>query len=212
MTPAPTLRARRAGPRVSAVADGPWIEGLPSAKLVAIAVGPGDDAAHAWRVLVERHAGTVWRVVRCFGLPSEASWDAYQRTWLRAIEQLGTLREPERFAAWLSMIARRQAIDVIRGRRRAVPVESLDDRPAPEPPAGDRLQRQELRDAVREGMTHLSRSCQDLLRLLSTDPPLPYEEICQLLDMPHGSIGPTRRRCLEKLRATPPMARYLGDA
>ncbi len=79
------------------------------------------------------------------------------------------------------------------------------------PPVGERLHRDELCRSVRQGFASLPQSCQDLLRLLAADPPVPYNEIERLLGMAHGSIGPTRRRCLEKLRNTAAMAAYLDS-
>jgi RNA polymerase sigma factor (sigma-70 family) len=202
--------ARAQGLRVAGVADARKLAALPLGDLVAVVLGGGSDAADAWGVLVEGHATLVWKVVRCFGLSKEASWDAYQSTWLRAVERLDTLRDPERFPGWLATIARREALGVIRTRNKLVPTADLTEPTADDPPPDDRPQRHELQQAVREGFARLPRECQDLLRLLSADPPVPYKEIEQLLDMPRGSIGPTRSRCLEKLRKTPPMVAFIG--
>jgi len=191
------------------VSDGE-LAGLALGDLVAMAGKHGPDAEVAWRLIVDRHLNLVWKVVRCFGLSKEASEEAFQSTWLRAIERLGTLRDPECFPGWLSRIARNEALAVIRTRHRMVPSAHLPDQPADEPHPGDRMQRDELGAAVREGLACLPRACQDLLRLLAVDPPVPYREIEELLDMTHGSIGPTRRRCLNKLRETPPMVAFLA--
>lgn len=177
-----------------------------------MAKGRGADAHRAWVVLVERHTQGVWKVVRCFGLSREASWEAYQNTWLRAIERLDTLRDPGSFASWVATIARHEALGVIRVRRKvepsAAPLDAMtDDGPA----VGERLYRDELRRSVREGFACLPQSCQDLLRLLTADPPVSYTDIERLLGMARGSIGPTRRRCLEKLRGTAAMAAYLAS-
>jgi DNA-directed RNA polymerase specialized sigma24 family protein len=94
---------------------------------------------------------------------------------------------------------------------RNVHLDHLPEQAADDPPPGERLQRDEQRTAVRQAFAGLPPACQDLLRLLTTDPPVPYAEIETLLDMAHGSIGPTRRRCLEKLRSTPPMVALLVD-
>lgn len=174
-------------------------------------MGRGPDAEQAWGLLVERHVRLVWKVVRCYGLPEEASWEAYQSTWLRAIERLDTLRDPSSFSGWLATVARREALAVIRARSKAVPSDTLPEQVADDPPQGERLQRHEQRAAVRAGFASLPPACQDLLRLLTADPPVPYAEIETLLDMSHGSIGPTRRRCLDKLRSTPAMAALLAD-
>lgn len=198
-------------PKVPAVAD-QELGALESGELVILAAGRGADAHGAWAVLVERHAQTIWKVVRCFGLPREASWEAYQSTWLRAIERLDTLQDPASFASWVGTIARHEALTVIRARRKlepsAAPFDALtDDGPA----VGERLHRDELCRSVREGFACLPQSCQDLLRLLTADPPVAYNEIERLLGMAHGSIGPTRRRCLEKLRSTAALAAYLDS-
>ena len=184
---------------------------LAPADLIVLVADGGPNAGEAWRLIVERHVDTVWKVVRCFGLSKEASWDAYQSTWLRAIERLETLREPQRFDSWLKAIARNEALAVIRARSRLVPTdddpEGLSDEPAP----GERLLRDEQKVAVRAGFAALPQQCQDLLRLLTAEPRISYDEIERLLGMKHGSIGPTRGRCLDKLRRTAPMAAYLAD-
>ncbi len=184
---------------------------LPPGDLVAVAAGRGPLADQAWKLLVERHVQLVWKVVRCFGLPKEASEEAYQSAWLRAIERLDTLRDPDRFPGWLASIARHEALGVIRARNKVVLSASLPEQMATDAPPGDRMQRNELCTAVREAYAQLPRQCQDLLRLLTVDPPVAYREIEDLLDMAHGSIGPTRRRCLEKLRKIPAMATYLAE-
>ena len=73
----------------------------------------------------------------------------------------------------------------------------------------ERLIDSELRDALRRALQRLPPSCRELLLLLMAEPPLSYEEIGEVLGIPHGSIGPTRARCLAKLRATPELASFL---
>ncbi len=68
------------------------------------------------------------------------------------------------------------------------------------PPLDERLLEDEQLGAVLAAFEQMAPKCQDLLRLLCTDPPLDYEAISEILDMPIGSIGPTRSRCLERLR------------
>lgn len=184
---------------------------LAGGDLVGVAMGRGADAEQAWRLLVERHARLVWKVVRCYGLPTEASWEAYQSTWLRAIERLDSLREPNAFPGWLASVARREALAVIRTRSKTVLFDDQPEQAADDPSIDERLQRDELRGAVRAGLARLSPACQDLLRLLTADPAVSYREIEELLGMAHGSIGPTRRRCLEKLRTTPAMTAFFGE-
>ena len=70
----------------------------------------------------------------------------------------------------------------------------------------------ELRVALQAALAELSTACQDLLRLLTIDPPLSYADIGEALGLPHGSIGPTRQRCLERLRAAPQLVPFLAEA
>jgi RNA polymerase sigma factor (sigma-70 family) len=99
---------------------------------------------------------------------------------------------------------------MLRSRRRITLTDPADI-PAPAEPAvaEDRLVDDELRRAVRVAFASLPARCQELLRLATVDPPLVYAEIGRILDMPHGSIGPTRQRCLEQLRQAPVLRPFL---
>lgn len=168
--------------------------------------GSGDQAA--WDELVRRFSGLVWRVARAQGLSRADTGDVHQTTWLRLVENLHTLRTPEAVAGWLATTARREAWRV-RGRgTREIAVEeterqgdddlSLLSGTTPEP--GRDLLHRERDGMVRDAFERLSDRDQQLLGLLVQDPPLSYKEISVALDMPVGSIGPTRARCLERLR------------
>jgi RNA polymerase sigma factor (sigma-70 family) len=182
-----------------------------SETLIEVARSDSPDAGKAWELLVQRHARVVWKVVRCFSLAEEAAWEAYQSTWLRAIEHLGRLQDTTRFPGWLATIARNETLAVIRVARRHVPSSDVPEAASEDPPVGHGVDRAEIRDAVRNGFRCLSPQCQALLRLISIEPALSYEEIERLLDVPHGSIGPTRRRCLDKLRMTAAVLALTND-
>jgi RNA polymerase sigma factor (sigma-70 family) len=125
--------------------------------------------------------------------------DVVQTTWLRLVEHLGRLQEPERVGAWLATTARREALRALRHSSRQVPTEELPETPT-ETHLGAALLEAERDRALWQAFGGLSERCQTLLRILVTDPPPSYEEISAALDMPIGSIGPTRARCLERLR------------
>ena len=122
-----------------------------------------------------------------------------RRRWLRLVENLGRLQDPERVGAWLATTARRECLRTLRHSARQVPTEEL-----PEEGVDARLDAAllvEERDrALWQAFGGLSERCQALLRILVADPPPSYEDIGAALDMPIGSIGPTRQRCLERLR------------
>lgn len=168
--------------------------------------------ARAWEELVDRYAGLVWSVTRAYRLgPSDAA-DVHQVTWLRLVEHLGRLREPQALPGWLATTARRECITVLRRSGRQIPVDIELEAPAggsgdvEAPPLDARLVADERAEALRAAFATLPPSCQVLLRLLMTDPPPSYKDVSATLDMPIGSIGPTRARCLERLRRHPRLA------
>ncbi len=118
-------------------------------------------------------------------------------------ERLDSIREPGRLPGWIATTARNEAHTLLRARGRVVVTDELGDSQDPEPPTDDQLLNRELTTALQAGFRRLPRNCRELLRLVTAVPRLSYEEISELLAMPHGSIGPTRQRCLDRLRNTP---------
>jgi RNA polymerase sigma factor (sigma-70 family) len=165
-----------------------------------VAAAEGDRAA--WDKLVSRFSGLVWAVARSHRLQQEDAADVFQTTWLRLVEHLERLREPERVGAWLATTARRESLRILRqrGRENVTELEAFDRVSDAEPPIDTDLLRGERKDALWLCLEGAPARCRTLLRVLLADPPLSYAEVAQVLDMPTGSIGPTRRRCLEDLR------------
>lgn len=160
----------------------------------------GDQSA--WDDLVRRFHPLVWRVARSHGLDSAAAADVTQTTWLRLVENLGRLREPERVSAWLVTTARREALRQVKAGARVVPVEDpgLDVATDPEDAPDHDLLVEDRDRVLHAAFGRLGSACRELLTVLNADPPLSYAEISEVLDRPVGSIGPTRARCLDKLR------------
>jgi RNA polymerase sigma factor (sigma-70 family) len=179
---------------------------LDTADLVALAAN-GEQAA--WDQLVDRYAGLVWSVIRGHGLYGEPAADVSQTAWLRLVEHLGRLRDPERVGAWLATTARHECLRVLRKAGRQVLVadvpEQSDERADAEIDAD--LLAGERRDAALAALAAAPPRCQELLRLLLVDPPLSYDEISDILGIPKGSIGPTRARCLDHVRSRLPRRR-----
>ena len=161
------------------------------------AAAQGDQVA--WDELVDRYNGLVWSVARSHRLSAVDASDVVQTTWLRLVEHLGRLQDPERVGAWLATTARRESLRTLRLSARLVPTEEL-----PEAATGERLDAallaQERDRALWQAFGGLSERCQSLLRILIAEPAPSYEVVGAALDMPIGSIGPTRQRCLERLR------------
>jgi RNA polymerase sigma factor (sigma-70 family) len=157
----------------------------------------------AWNALVDAYVGLVWAIARNHRLNAGDAADVSQSTWLRLVENIDRIDDPRRVGAWLATTARRECLRVLRlsGRQVLVEEESELDRRSPnEVPLDTVLLREEEAEMVRSAFALLPERCQQLLRLLMVDEPPSYEELSAALGMPIGSIGPTRGRCLEKLR------------
>ena len=157
----------------------------------------------AWNALVERFASTVWAIARGHRLNSADAADVFQTTWLRLLENLDRIEQPERVGAWLATTARRECLRLLRmAGRQVVTGEDFDvvaDPATSRSPERD-LVALERKRVVNQLVEQLPMRSQLLLRLLSADSPLSYREISETLSMPIGSIGPTRARALEQLR------------
>ena len=162
----------------------------------------GDDAA--WGAIVDRFAGLVWATARAHRLAPADAADVAQTTWLRLVENLDRIKDPERLGAWLATTARRECLRHIRLKGREVPTgeDSLFEAPS-EDHAEQRLITRERNAALRRAFARISERCQALLRLLAAPEHLSYEEVAAALGMPIGAIGPTRARCIDQLRRTP---------
>jgi RNA polymerase sigma factor (sigma-70 family) len=162
-----------------------------------------DGDQQAWDALVDAYAGLVWGIARNHRLGQSDAADVSQTTWMRLVENVERIDDPRRVGAWLATTARRECLRVLRlsGRQVLVQDESDLDRGDPEEvPVDALLLRAEQAAAVRLAFDRLPERCQQLLRLLMVDTPPSYEELSAALAMPIGSIGPTRGRCLDKLR------------
>ena len=168
----------------------------------------------AWDALVERYAPLIWSICRRYRLDGADADDAAQSVWLHLVDQLARLREPAALAGWLATTTQRECLRVRRAAQRPqasgyVPdIEDIPDEYAPI--AEQELLTAERHTALREALTHLPPRCQQLLVLLLEDPPLPYAQISARLGIPVGSIGPSRRRCLNKLRRHPAIAALMN--
>ena len=167
----------------------------------------------AWDALVERYAPLIWSICRRHQLADADARDIGQNVWLRLVDQLGALRDPAALPGWLATTTRRECGRVLRAAREPLAAgyepdaETLPDEQAIT--AEQQLLAAERHAALREALLDLPPEGQRLITLLAADPPVPYAEISARLGIPAGSIGPTRRRCLEKLRQHPAITALL---
>lgn len=164
----------------------------------------------AWRDLVNRLKGVAWKVIYSYDLSDEDRNDAFASTFFRLHERLATVREPEKLPGWVATTARNEANTVSRRRSKLVPMAELPLRTVDHGDHGEGLESDELRTALYAAFSSLSPEHQALMRMLSADPPIGYDEISRVLNLPHGSIGPTRARCLQRLRTSPELAPFLN--
>jgi RNA polymerase sigma factor (sigma-70 family) len=158
----------------------------------------GDELA--WRELERRYGRLIRSILRSYRLPGPAADDVGQTVWLYLWQNRDRIREPERLAGWLGTTTRREAARMLARSARQTPVDRTDQLPDIEPGPEDRaLDRQEHRE-VRIALARLDIRSRELLDALSADSGSDYESVARRLNRPVGSIGPTRRRSLDKLR------------
>lgn len=168
----------------------------------------------AWSVVVRRYQRLIFTVPRRAGLSDDQAADVFQTTFSRLFENLDRIADPARVQAWLVTTAKRESLRLREQSRRTVdlarsgnddegddgdPLDRFaDPGPLPEALLAD-LQHQDL---LRRAVDQLDPRSRQLVELLFLqDEPLPYGEIAARLGIAEGSIGPTRARCIEKLRA-----------
>jgi RNA polymerase sigma factor (sigma-70 family) len=179
----------------------------PTADLV-LRARKGD--ADAWDALVERFAPLIWSICGRYSLERADAYDVGQYVWLRLVDHLEAIHDPAALPGWLATTTQRECLRALRAVRNQQPFgHELDVESIPDERTGmaeHELLRAERRAALREAFYRLPPPCQRLIALLLEDQPVPYAEISARLGIPVGSIGPSRGRCVEKLRRDPAIA------
>jgi RNA polymerase sigma factor (sigma-70 family) len=142
----------------------------------------------------------LWHVARSQGLTAEEAADVVQTTWLSLLRQLQAIHSPQALTAWLVSTTRREAWQVNRHRRRFADRAVLDGLPDPAAELSESVIVEERNRILWRHFQQLSKRCRELLRIVSMVDRPDYAVVSEALEMPHGSIGPTRGRCLGKLR------------
>jgi RNA polymerase sigma factor (sigma-70 family) len=168
----------------------------------------------AWDALVERYSPLIWSVCRGHRLGRADAEDVGQSVWLHLVDQLDKIRDPAALPGWLATTTRRECRRVLRAAHGPhATVCALDAENLPDGRTGaaeQELLAAECHAALREAFSHLPPDGQQLIALLIADPPVPYAEISARLGIPIGSIGPNRRRCLDKMRRYPAIAALIN--
>lgn len=169
-----------------------------------------DGEAAAWSTLVRRYQRLVYTIPLRAGLGEDAAGDVFQVTFSRLFENLERIADGSRVRAWLVTTAKRESLALAdQERRRSADTlvadedgaDPLDLVPDDAPLADEQLERLQQHDQLRRAVDRLDpRSRQFVELAFLSDEPLSYGELAARLGMAEGSIGPTRQRCLEKLR------------
>ena len=196
-----STRSTTVVPQPTPVAERPqvgWVDSDEVADAVRRAAA-GDRAA--WDTIVDSFTGMVWAVALGHRLNSADAAEVVQATWLKLVENLDRIREPERLGGWLATTSRREALRLLRqhGREVVTDDESSFDGGETGLLPEDAVLVHERDTQLWQAFQRLSARCRSLLHLVIVVAP-PYAEVAAALDMPIGSIGPTRARCLQKLR------------
>jgi RNA polymerase sigma factor (sigma-70 family) len=174
----------------------------------------GDE--RAWGALVERYASLIWSICRKYRMGDADAEDVAQSVWLRLVDQLDRVRDPAALPGWLATTTRRECARVLRttqGVQAAgyvLDAESLRDEHGEA--ADQELLAAERHATLRAAFSDLPPQGQRLIVMLTADPPVPYAEISARLGIAIGSIGPTRARCLDRLRGHPAIAALMAEA
>jgi len=163
----------------------------------------------SWDALIDRYQGFIYTLTLRMGVSAPDADDIFQNVCVSLFQHLGDLRDTSRLSGWLATAIRQEVWRLAR-RPRALPLSSLVEEgeteerrrgAAPTLTPEEEVLKLEREHLVRQGLQHLSEPCKELLSLLySEDPPCSYAEMAARLQIPLGSIGPKRARCLEQLR------------
>lgn len=187
----------------------------PGDDLAALVAGALGGSQAAWDALVARLERVVWKSVNMMSHDAEIRDDAFAATWLRLAERLDTIRDPRKLPGWLTTTATNEVRQLVRQRNR-MPIGLPDANPnagggglgalldTVPGDAGDHERGVIADDTAREvraAFRRLDEACRQVITVLVlTDPPLAYDQASELLGRPIGSLGPTRKRCLDKMR------------
>lgn len=180
--------------------------GLAAAAAQAFSLHRSGDSS-AMGALVDQLTPLLWHTARAQGADRAMAEDVVQTTWLRLVEHVQDISDPQAILQWLLMTTKREAWNAVKRGRRTIPQEPWQEPTGADPTTttvvGDPAlasEDAELATAVWEHVARLPERCQQLLRLVAFVDRPDYSAVSEALGIPVGSIGPTRGRCLAKLR------------
>ena len=183
--------------------------------VIALVARIGDGDQEAWNEIIERYAPLVWSICVRYRLARQDIDDVGQSVWLLLVEKIGSLREAAALPGWLATTTKHECLRVLRSaRQRDFDGLPPEDQMPPDPAATmieQEIIQAERDAALRAAFAELPSGCHELLSMLMSDPPPGYARVSAALGIPMGSIGPTRSRCLDKIRRSPHVTAVFGD-
>jgi RNA polymerase sigma factor (sigma-70 family) len=170
----------------------------------------------AWARLVDRFQSLVYSIPRRYGLNDEDVADVFQTTFQALLRNLDRIEAAATLPKWLAVTAARESLRIKRISSRSISADSIgmdleSVLTSEESSAEEASVLAERADIVRRQTQSLPERCRDLLTMLYLSDDPPYQEIAEKLGMPIGAIGPTRARCLEKLRRKLEESKFFGE-
>ncbi|MDX6680721.1 MAG: hypothetical protein QOG94_760 [Solirubrobacteraceae bacterium] len=176
--------------------------------LVEAAIG---DDERAWERLVAEFTPMIRAIARRHRLGSFDQDEVVQRTYLALVRHIASLRDPLSIPGWIATTARRASIAILAAGAREVPTAQIVADDSPQPDHDEGLLQQERREAVRSAAAKMPARQRAFVSALSMEPALSQRQVSERLGMPIGSIGPTRQRCLERMRRDPAVSLLLRE-
>jgi len=168
--------------------------------LIASCLG-GDQ--NAWETLVVKYQRLIYSIPVSYRLPHQEADEVFQRVSLKLFENLAKLRKVESLPSWIGVTTRRECQALRRGSQRYTVIDEVGpNEPAEDPPdVAEELHQVECEHALAVALGQMDGTCRELLTyLFLEEPPLSYQEISARMGRPVGSLGPTKSRCLKKLK------------
>jgi RNA polymerase sigma factor (sigma-70 family) len=182
--------------------------------VIALVARAGDGDQEAWDEIIERYSPLVWKICLRYELSRQDIDDVGQSVWLLLVENIGSLREAAALPGWLATTTRHECLRLLRAGRRHEHADLPPEDLMPPDPAAATIEEEvivaERNAALYAAFAELPPRCHELLSMLVNDPPPAYADISAKLGVPVGSIGPTRARCLDRLRRSPHLAGVAG--
>jgi len=157
----------------------------------------------AWSALIDKYKNLIFSIPVKRGFSSDDTADIFQAVCLALVSELPRLRDPRALPAWLIQTTSHKCFRWNEERRRYIHTEFQEETPTDNSPKipEELLSELEREQMVRDAMSELPADCKRLVEVLFYRlPPPSYDDLAAALEIPKGSIGPTRMRCLEKLR------------